>query len=68
MNQGLGEFANWKFKKLPPSKGLDDILRCILLCNDANRFQGKLSSSSQDELVLLEMVEKNYDVKLLSRD
>ena len=63
-----GEFANWKFKKISPSDRLDNMLRCILLCNDANKFKEKLLSPSQDELCLIEMVEKHYYCKFLSRD
>ena len=41
---------------------IKDLVRCICLCNDVNRVDGEknenfLTGSSQDELVLLEMVE-----------
>ena len=38
----------------------DDYLRCILICHDVLRIQGKLSGSSQDELVMMEMIEKDH--------
>lgn len=34
------------FKVLPESEQLDDILRCILICNDAVRARGRLQCSS----------------------
>ena len=46
----------------------DNILRCILVCHDVLRIKGKLSGSSQDELVLMEMVEKDCEAKLVQRD
>ena len=55
-------------KRLPPSKTLDDLMRCILVCHDVLRINGKLSGSSQDELVMMEMIEKEYDCEFISRD
>ena len=55
-------------KKLPPSRQLDELLRCILICHDVLRIDGKLSGSSQDELVLMEMVEKEYGALFKNRD
>ena len=50
------------------SENLDNLLRCILICHDVLRIQGKLSGSSQDELVMMEMIEDEYDAKFLMRD
>jgi magnesium-transporting ATPase (P-type) len=44
------------------------MLRCILVCHDVLRIDGKLSGSSQDELVLMEMAEDYYGAKFLNRD
>ena len=72
MGSALGPFlskkAAWKFKKLPPSQSLENTLRCILLCHDVLRINGKLSGSSQDELVLMEMIEQNYEATYITRD
>jgi len=55
------------FKILPESPQLDEILRCILICNDAIRINGRLQCSSADELTLLEMAEEYYDCRMLNR-
>jgi len=44
------------------------MLRCILICHDVLRIKGKLSGSSQDELVLMEMAEKDCEARFLQRD
>ena len=44
------------------------MLRCICLCHDVLRLNGKLSGSSQDELILMEKVEEVYGAAFLSRD
>ena len=43
-------------------------LRCILICHDVLRIQGKLSGSSQDELVMMDMLEREYDARFIMRD
>ena len=53
---------------LQPSECLDNMLRCILICHDVLRVKGNLSGSSQDELVMMEMIEKDYQAKFLMRD
>jgi len=53
---------------LQPSERLDNMLRCILICHDVLRVKGNLSGSSQDELVMMEMIEKDYQAKFLMRD
>lgn len=58
----------WQFKKLDASESLDNILRCILICHDVLRIDGKLSGSSQDELVLMEMIELNYNSSFVTKD
>jgi len=55
-------------KQNEPSEHLDDMLRCILICHDVLRIQGKLSGSSQDELVMMEMIEDEYDAEFIMRD
>ena len=45
-NPYSNKFQKWQFKKLPPSSTLDNMLRCILLCNDANKLKDKLLSPS----------------------
>mmetsp|Transcript_32846 Transcript_32846/g.50197 ORF Transcript_32846/g.50197 Transcript_32846/m.50197 type:complete len:241 (+) Transcript_32846:953-1675(+) len=45
-----------------------DFLRCVLLCHEVYRVNGKLTGASQDELVLIEHAEKELGGKLLSRD
>jgi hypothetical protein len=32
---GMPAGIHWQFKKLSPSEGLDNIIRCILVCHDA---------------------------------
>ena len=44
------------------------MLRCILICHDVLRVKGKLSGSSQDELVMMEAIEKHYAAKFVTRD
>ena len=44
------------------------MLRCILICHDVLRVNGNLSGSSQDELVMLQMIEKDYQAKFIIRD
>ena len=45
------------FKKLPPSETLFNLIRCILICHDVLKINDKLSGASQDELVLMQMIE-----------
>jgi magnesium-transporting ATPase (P-type) len=56
------------FKKLPPSETLFNLIRCILICHDVLKINDKLSGASQDELVLMQMIEDNYDSSFISRD
>jgi len=68
-NAGALLFASkWRFKKLPPSETLFNLIRCILICHDVLKINGKLSGASQDELVLMQMIEENYDSSFVSRD
>jgi magnesium-transporting ATPase (P-type) len=55
---------------MPYEKGsyFKNYLRCILICHDVLRIQGKLSGSSQDELVMMEMIEKEYNARFIMRD
>jgi len=55
-------------EKDEPSEHFDNMLRCILICHDVLRIQGKLSGSSQDELVMMEMIENEYAAKFIMRD
>ena len=43
-------------------------IRCILLNHNILRINGTLSGSDQDELVLMEMVEKEHDCTFVARD
>jgi magnesium-transporting ATPase (P-type) len=47
---------------------LNNLIRCILICHDVLRIDGKLSGSSQDELVLIEEIENNHGAKFVGRD
>jgi len=60
--------SKWRFKKLPPSETLFNLIRCILICHDVLKINTKLSGASQDELVLMQMIEDNYDSSFVSRD
>ena len=60
--------SKWRFKKLPPSETLFNLIRCILICHDVLKINNKLSGASQDELVLMQMIEDNYDSSFVSRD
>ena len=44
---------------------LRDLMCCILICSSAFRVGEQLHCESQDELVLLEHIERQYDAKLL---
>ena len=50
------------------SKFLDETIRCILICHDVLRIKGKMSGSSQDELVMMEMIENDYNCSFIVRD
>lgn len=60
--------SKWRFKKLPPSETLFNLIRCILICHDVLKINNKLSGASQDELVLMQMIEDNYESSFVSRD
>lgn len=53
---------------LQPSPELDNMIRCINICHDVLRLNGKLSGSSQDELISMETVEGKYNCKFVGRD
>lgn len=55
------------FNPIPKNNIRDELFRCILICNDAVIINGKLNCNSQDEKVLLELLETKYECRMLSR-
>ena len=53
----VGNLDDWNFDMIEKGDTLNEMLRCILLCNDAIRVKGALQCSNQDEKVLLDEIE-----------
>lgn len=53
---------------LETTGSLLDMIRCILICHDVLRINGELSGASQDELVLMQMVEQKFNSRFVLRD